>query len=389
MKRIAALFLALALCLGLAVPAFAEEEANISLVTPENSGIISESESVDLKLVGFARSGSNDSHITYGTYEPNPDYMEDFEGWDDFYTPFVPKGMDIVVTGAAAEDVVLQAFSAKDMEKGPFEEVPEGGTYFFYRLFAWEDGEDVSLAPLDMDDPMSFAYDDPKDGKHHVSGHVTAADAGFQTDEDGNVVLDSQRLYALFGECDLLKVMAADFSWMAMYRLSGEPALISDVFTDVDAGTWYSDPVAWAWQNDIAGGKTETSFAPGDDCTQAQILTFLYRAEREEQVKPTAKDMELAVRWAKEKGMIDDSFDGSAPCTRATAVSYIWQAFDKPSAAASSFTDVEAGADYAGAVSWAVEKGVTAGSNAEGTTFSPDTVCTRGHIATFLYRAYN
>jgi hypothetical protein len=390
-KKLLSLALALALCLGLAVPALAAEDAapevSISRETPDNSGVIWEGETIDLKLVGFARSGSNNSRITYGTYEPNPDYMEDFEGWDNFYTPFVPKGMDIVVTGAAAEDIILQAFSAKDMEEGPWDK-PEG-TYFFYRLFTWETGKDVSIAPLDMDDPMAFEYDDPKDGKHNVSGHVTAADVGFQTNGDGNLVLDSQRLYALFGECDLLKVMAADFSWVMMYRLSGEPTLISDVFDDVDTGTWYTDPVAWAWQNDIAGGKTETSFAPGDDCTQAQILTFLYRAEREEDVKPSAKDMELAISWAKEKGMIDDGFDGNAPCTRATAVRYIWQAFGKPSAAASSFTDVDSGADYAGAVSWAVEQGVTTGSNAEGTAFSPDKVCNRGEIATFLWRAYN
>ena len=43
-------------------------------------------------------------------------------------------------------------------------------------------------------------------------------------------------------------------------------------------------------------------------------------------------------------------------------------------------------AGYAGAVAWAVEQGITAGTG-DGTTFSPDATCTRGQIATFLYRA--
>ena len=44
------------------------------------------------------------------------------------------------------------------------------------------------------------------------------------------------------------------------------------------------------------------------------------------------------------------------------------------------------GARLAGAVNWAVEQGVTNGTSA--TTFAPDTTCTRGQIATFLYRAF-
>ena len=42
------------------------------------------------------------------------------------------------------------------------------------------------------------------------------------------------------------------------------------------------------------------------------------------------------------------------------------------------------GADYAGAVAWAVERSVTSGTS--NTTFSPDSVCTRGQIVTFLYQ---
>lgn len=381
-KRLSAFFLALVLCLGLAVPAFAADEdappeAYPVLRTPENSGIIYQSQNVDIKLVGFMRSGSSNAHITYGTYE---DYGSGAR--------LVPRGVDIVITGVdSADEIALYAFSAADMAEGPFKDLP-GGTYLFYRLFVQEAGKDISLAPLNTEAPMEFAYDDPMDGKTQVSGRITAADAGFQVNGDGDVVLGSERLYALLDEGDLLQIRIGTTFWM--YQLSGDPFLVSDVFTDVTTGSWLSDPVAWAWASDITTGTSETRFSPGINCTQAQILTFLYRAAREEQVKSSAKDMELALQWAREKGMIDDSFDGSAPCTRATAVSYIWQALNKPAAGASaSFTDVSADDSFAGAVSWAVEKGITNGANADGTMFRPDETCTRGQIAAFLYRAYN
>lgn len=159
-------------------------------------------------------------------------------------------------------------------------------------------------------------------------------------------------------------------------------------FTDVAAGQWYAAPVTWAVEKGITNGTSATKFSPSQTCTHAQILTFLYRAERGGTAAP--EDMDKAVSWARDKGLIDEGFDGGRPCTRAEAVHYIWQAQGRPEAkAAAGFTDVAADADYAKAVSWAVEKGVTNGSNAEGTTFSPDVICTRGHIVTFLHRGMN
>ena len=86
--------------------------------------------------------------------------------------------------------------------------------------------------------------------------------------------------------------------------------------------------------------------------------------------------------------MIDETFTPNTACTRAQAVTFMWVASGKPEAAASSFTDVAEGADYAAAVNWAVAQGVTKGTG-DGTTFSPENVCSRGQIATFLYRAAN
>ena len=164
-----------------------------------------------------------------------------------------------------------------------------------------------------------------------------------------------------------------------------EPEPEKPAFTDVPAGEWYAAPVAWAIEKNITNGTTDTTFSPNQTCTHAQILTFLYRANRGKGAA-AAEDMAKAVSWAREKGMIDGSFDPNAHCTRADAMKYIWQAFGSPSAADNSFTDVPAGADCAAAVSWGVANGVTNGYT-DG-TFRPGNTCTRGQIVTFLHRAY-
>lgn len=109
-------------------------------------------------------------------------------------------------------------------------------------------------------------------------------------------------------------------------------------FADVPASAYYAKAVAWAVENGITNGMTETTFAPNATCTRGQSVTFLYRA-----LKGTAS--------------------GSA-----------------------NFTDVKSDTFYADAINWAVANNVTNGTS--NTTFSPNADCTRAEIVTFLYRAY-
>ena len=82
--------------------------------------------------------------------------------------------------------------------------------------------------------------------------------------------------------------------------------------------------------------------------------------------------------------MIDSSFAPESPCTRADAVKFIWQTEGSPAASGSVFTDVPTEANYAQAVAWAVAKNITSGTSQ--TTFSPDIICNRAQIVTFLRR---
>ena len=63
-----------------------------------------------------------------------------------------------------------------------------------------------------------------------------------------------------------------------LYRAKGKPAVASAAqFTDVAAGEYYTDAVAWAVANDITNGVSDNSFAPSDNCVRGQTVTFLYR----------------------------------------------------------------------------------------------------------------
>ena len=148
----------------------------------------------------------------------------------------------------------------------------------------------------------------------------------------------------------------------------------------------------------ITTGRTETTFVPNDTCTEANILTFLWRANGEPAAKTTENPFGEAVSadsyyygaalWAYELGMIDETFAPNTACTRAQAVYFMWMAAGAPTdVEAAAFTDVAADASYAAAVNWAVAQGVTTGRTE--TTFAPNDTCTRGNIVTFLYRAAN
>ena len=105
----------------------------------------------------------------------------------------------------------------------------------------------------------------------------------------------------------------------------------------------------------------------------------------------TGSYYEDAVDWAVENGITqgtdDTHFSPDGICTRAQAVTFLWRAAGspKPETRAMPFTDVPAGSYYYDAVLWAVENGITEGTS--DTTFSPNMTCSRAQIVTFLWRS--
>ena len=105
----------------------------------------------------------------------------------------------------------------------------------------------------------------------------------------------------------------------------------------------------------------------------------------------TGSYYEDAVDWAVEngitKGTDDTHFSPDGICTRAQAVTFLWRAAGSPEPETRTmpFTDVPAGSYYYDAVLWAVENGITEGTS--DTTFSPNSTCTRAQIVAFLWRS--
>lgn len=166
-------------------------------------------------------------------------------------------------------------------------------------------------------------------------------------------------------------------------------------FSDVAADAWYAKSVAWAVEEGITSGTGGDTFSPAKTCTTAEILTFLWRAagSPEPTVENPFSDVPAdawyltPALWAYEQGLVSGGqLQGNEPCTRSDTMVFLWKLAGAPAMEAPNFTDVDPGADYAQAVAWAVEERVTSGTGAD--TFSPDMICNRSQIVTFLYQQF-
>lgn len=169
-------------------------------------------------------------------------------------------------------------------------------------------------------------------------------------------------------------------------------------FVDVKDGDYFYDAVRWAVEKGVTNGTDATHFSPDANCTRAQIVTFLWRAAGSPEPRGVSGFVDVAedsyyakaVAWAVEQGITNGTdtthFSPDASCTRAQSVTFLYRALGQKPGGQAAFADVPAESYYADAVAWAAEQGITNGTDA--THFSPNAVCTRAQIVTFLYRAY-
>ena len=126
-----------------------------------------------------------------------------------------------------------------------------------------------------------------------------------------------------------------------LWRAAGqpEPTEGTNPFTDVKEGTYYYKAVLWAVEKGITNGTSETTFDPDETCTRGQIVTFLWR--RAGKPAPTGANNPFAdvkpstyfgsaVLWAAEKGITngtsETTFEPNEDCTRAQVVTFLWRA---------------------------------------------------------------
>ena len=161
----------------------------------------------------------------------------------------------------------------------------------------------------------------------------------------------------------------------------------------------YAEGIQWVIDEGISNGTSAARFLPDEQCTRAQVVTFIWRAAGRPAPKIgtcTFYDVSdgsycaKAVQWAVEqgitKGVSAGYFDPYGKVTRAQFVTLLWRYLGQAEPGIENpFADIYAGTFCYRSVLWAYENGVTTGTGEY--TFSPNSVVSRAQVATFLYRA--
>ena len=188
---------------------------------------------------------------------------------------------------------------------------------------------------------------------------------------------------------------------------------VTDTFADAPSTAYFYTAVKDAYAGGVTNGVSATSFGAGQNVTRAQFVTFLYNYAKAVDPSVKIKDADVkqvfsdvpttayyakAVQWAYENkitsGTGDGKFRPNAEISRAQAVTFIYNAKNKPDTGATGssvektiqFTDVKKGSYYEAAVTWGVNNDVVYGLST--TSFGPDNTATRAQAITFIARAY-
>ncbi|MFR9171850.1 S-layer homology domain-containing protein [Evtepia sp.] len=226
---------------------------------------------VVVKPVGEAYGGALTATTTQAVVKPyippaNPNYkitVEATQGGTVVVTPTSAKaGTTVTLTPVPDQGFALDTLAVTDRFGNPVS-LTEGanGTY----TFVMPDGQVTVTATFTETAPEPLPFTDVAEGDWFYDAVRYAYENGLMDGVGGNRFAPNSATT----RAQLVTIL---------YRLEGQPAVSGDLpFTDVEAGTWYTDAILWAAQNNIVNGVSDTEFAPGDDLTRQQLVTILYR----------------------------------------------------------------------------------------------------------------
>lgn len=220
-----------------------------------------------------------------------------------------------------------------------------------------------------------------------LSGTTSAYEPSFLARQDGALYalgIDPEASALTLDGVESSTAALAPASIVAVVS-AAQPGVVSAVFSDVSGEAYYAPAVQWALDSSITNGTAPGSFTPEGVCTRAQALTFLWRSMGKPEPVAGAipfTDIEegayydKAVLWALSEGITDGTdethFSPDALCTNAHILTFLWRAMGEP-------LKTGEGDWYDDALRWAKTTGVAA--------VEADAACPRCDTVLFLFRA--
>ena len=231
------------------------------------------------------------------------------------------KGSIVTITVKPDKGYTLETLRALDMS-GYAMELTENNGRFTFKMPA----SAVIVKATFMDDnTMLNFFVDVKASDYFYDAVLWAAEKGVTSGADA-------LHFSPNAPCTRAQIVT--FLW----RAAGSPAPKNmSSFADVPADAFYAKAVAWAVENGITGGTGDGKFSPDATCTRAQAVTFLYRASGAPAVSGNAAFSDVAtnayyaaaVKWAEKKGITGGIggglFGSNNNCTRAQIVTFLYR----------------------------------------------------------------
>ena len=233
------------------------------------------------------------------------------------------KGTTVTLTVDPDKGYVLDTLTVLDGKDKELKLTEKNGKY----TFTMPDSKVTVAATFKTSAPTGKnPFIDVPAGSYYEDAVIWAVDKGITTGTSATTFNPN-------GICT--RAQAVTFLW----RANGSPAAKSSAmpFADVKAGSYYYDAVLWAVEQGITKGTSDTMFSPDATCTRAQIVTFLWRANGSPVASGNSAFTDVAsdayyaaaVTWAEKNGVTGGIggglFGSNNNCTRAQIVTFIYR----------------------------------------------------------------
>ncbi len=267
----------------------------------------------------------DDADIDASAYVKTTVSLTAQNGYDENWSPKF-EGYDKALLKAYTADLGTEVKDFKAVSLGVGEYSVSFTRAGEYRIVAAAENNAIIPAVCRVSVKAAAGFADVRDGDYYY-------DAALWGGANKVVQGVGNGIFLPDGECSRAEVVTF------LYRLAGSPKVSGEcVFKDVP-DSYYRDAVIWATENKITAGTSADTFSPKDTCTRAQAVTFLYRYMSSPAAEKSAVFGDVgdtgvfyydAVMWAAENGVAkgygDGCFHPGEPCSRAQIVTFIYRA---------------------------------------------------------------